>query len=116
MSMDQDWLDQRLASENYLPDDGFTARVVAQLPQKRKAALPVRGWILGGSGLLAFCLFVLQVFPLIRSLAAFSPTARITIAPAQLESFLQQPALLLGAMVCAILLTVGALSVLRRLA
>jgi len=47
MTIDPDRLDELLAREPYLDDDGFTARVLAELPPRRRDPRPL---VLGLSG------------------------------------------------------------------
>jgi hypothetical protein len=61
-----DWLDERLAVKAYLPDDGFTARVLERLPQTQPLAVVERRRILAVSSALAALLFVAQTFAMLR--------------------------------------------------
>jgi hypothetical protein len=65
---DRDWLDQRLASGTYLPDDGFTARVVGQLADTRARDLVRRQRILAVASVLALALVIVQIVPLIHDI------------------------------------------------
>jgi hypothetical protein len=69
---DKDWLDQRLEAGTYIPDDGFTARVVTRLPKRESRAVIVRRQILFLSTFLAVCLGAVQVIPLVRQMEALA--------------------------------------------
>jgi len=111
----QDWLDERIAVQNYIPDDGFTARVVSRLPQARADAVAIlRSRILFLSAFLAFCLLLVQIIPLAQGLqhlaSRYSPADFI----GQLAALVQQPAVLYGGAGCVILLGFASIPFLRR--
>ena len=115
MSMDQDWLDSRLAAESYLPDQGFTARVVSSLPHKPRTVVSLRVVILCGTGLLAFWLFLWQLPPVLQSVGhSLGGRYSVGINLGLLSAELQQPMVLFS--LAGILLTVGVGSIpfLRR--
>ena len=54
---DHDWLDGRLAREQYISDDGFTAGVIDRLPKSRPSSVGTLRWtVLLISTCLAACL------------------------------------------------------------
>ncbi len=65
---DHDWLDQRLASGGYVPDDGFTARVLDRASAKRARSLHLRRVILMCAAVLAGALVLVQSVALARSI------------------------------------------------
>lgn len=68
---DQDWLDAQLVVDRYIPDDGFTGRVVGRLPKRGATAGALRQRILFVSAFLAMCLVAVQIVPLFRSIEFF---------------------------------------------
>ena len=115
MNMDQDWLDRRLAAESYLPDDGFTSRVVDRLPKAPHRTFSFRRRILMCSWLLAFCLFLVLFVSALQTtqhvLASLSTASVLT----RFAGELRQPYVLLCAATGAALLGLGTLRFLERL-
>jgi hypothetical protein len=113
---DNDWLDQRLAAKDYLPDDGFTAQVMERLPQKQPASAGQLRWrILSLSVALAFGVFVLQVLPLFREI---NPLAARFFSPeglAHLVALCEQPTVLYSAAAGIVLLGFATIPILNRL-
>jgi len=100
---------------NYIPDDGFTARVVDRLPRSRAGAAEVLRWrILLVSAFLAFCLVIVQIVPLARDLdqlaSAYSPGETFR----HLLGLIRQPAVMLGGAVCVIVAGFASIPFLRR--
>jgi hypothetical protein len=112
---DRDWLDERLAVENYIQDDGFTGRVISRLPNMRSSAVALLRWrILFISALLSTGLLALQIGPLTRSLTQlffhYSPMDGLEL----LSRILQQPNVIYGGAGCVILLGFASIPFLRR--
>jgi hypothetical protein len=113
---DRDWLEDRMAMNNYIPDDGFTARVVERLPKTRSQPMASLRWrILFVSAFLAFCLIVVQIVPLVSGLDqlgwhySFAPS----LGPV-LGSWVRQPTVILGGAGCVVLLAFASIPFLRR--
>jgi hypothetical protein len=111
---DHDWLDQRLAADNYLPDEGFTARVMERLPAKRTRPMRTREGILAVAAFAAICLAAVQVVPLFQNIQQFATHHPIQEMVLGLAGFLQQPMVLAGAGLGMTLLTVASIPLLRR--
>jgi hypothetical protein len=112
---DNDWLDDRLASAAYLPDDGFTVRVITQLPKpKGSYALGIRGYILLVSSVICLALVAILIGPLVTTLnemaSHYSPLAEM----GRLVGLLRQPAALYAAEGISAIGTLIALPFLRR--
>jgi hypothetical protein len=114
-NQDRDWLDERIAVSNYIPDDGFTARVVRSLPKpSAEPALSQRTMILMVSTLLAMALIVLQVGPLIQSINHFVAHTIRGESVVQIAKWIQEPAVLFSGACGLTLLGVAAIPFLRR--
>jgi hypothetical protein len=116
MNVDNDWLDQRLAvKDTYIPDEGFTARVMGHVPKKQPAtAGRIRWRVLSISVAIAFCLFVLQIVPLLQNL---NPLLTHYTSPDALNDLImlcQSPAVLFSIAGSVILLGFAAIPLLRR--
>jgi hypothetical protein len=120
MSMDdlqeKDWLDQRLAATAYLPDDGFTVRVVEKLPHRPRRAFSRRTFILFVATFAAICLVASQLIPLFQAAVGLVAEGSLDHLVAVIGKSLQQPAVLLGCGGGMALLTLGAYPLLKRLA
>ena len=112
---DRDWLDQRMALNNYIPDDGFTARVVGRLPKARAHAMAApRRRILFVSAFLAFCLVLVQIVPLVRGIDQLASHFSLAWPLAHFLGLVRQPAVLLAAAGGVIVLGFASVPFLRR--
>jgi hypothetical protein len=109
-----DWLDERLAVDRYIPDDGFTARVVSRLPERRSMAVIVRRRILFVSVFLAVCLGAVQVVPLVLTVERFLALHSPIEAFVRLAAFAEQPFVLVCAAAGIIALSFASIPLLRR--
>lgn len=112
---ERDWLDERLAAQDYLPDDGFTGRVVGLLPKMRARAAELLRWrILFISALLSTCLLAVQIMPLARGInqmfLQYSPMETV----GQLSRLLQQPDVIFGGAAGIVILGFASIPLLRR--
>jgi hypothetical protein len=99
MTIDPDRLDEHLAREPYLDDGGFTGRVMAELPPRRRDARPI---VLGLSGAAAAVTAALVLPGAVQAgLAAASAVA----LPAALP-----PGLLVGAVAALVAAAVAGLA------
>jgi hypothetical protein len=111
---DQDWLDRRLTADNYIPDEGFTARVMERLPVKQPQAVVLRQRILAASAFVAACLIALQIVPLFHTfehLAAHHPITGLFLG---LATLIQQPLILVAAAAGMTFVAVASIPLLRR--
>ncbi len=111
---DKDWLDERLASGVYIPDDGFTGRVVNRLPKiySREAKLRLR--ILFTAALLAVCLAALQIVPLVREIEMVGGQYSLAQMMNSGLSYLQKPTFVLGVAATILVSTLASIPLLRR--
>jgi hypothetical protein len=112
---DQDWLDDHLAADNYIADDGFTARVITQLPKALpNRAASLRGRILFISAVFSLGLALLLIVPLAGTVgSSFNQLSRDISIP-HLVSLFRQPAVLYGGAGCILLLTLASIPFVRR--
>jgi hypothetical protein len=115
IDQDHDWLDDHLAADNYLVDDGFTARVITQLP----TALPhraasLRGRILFISAVLSLGVALLLIVPLAGTVGTSFYQLSRDISTAHLVSLFRQPAVLSSVAGCILLVTVASIPFVRR--
>jgi hypothetical protein len=114
-NQDRDWLDERLTMSNYIPDDGFTARVVSRLPESRpQKARSFRSFILLLSGLVAAVLALVQIVPVFRNLNHVALRYLTGDSLGHVASFVQQPVYLYSAAGCMGLLAIVSIPFLRR--
>jgi hypothetical protein len=114
MMEDQDWLDRRLAAGHYVPDEGFTSRVVERLPDRRTRPVMARQWILAATAFLAICLAAAQIVPLFRDMqqfAAHHPVANQLLA---IVDFAERPFVLFGIAASLTALAFASIPFLRR--
>ena len=111
---DRDWLDRRLAAGTYVPDDGFTARVVGRLSVNRAREITRRRQILAIAAILATALILVQIIPLAHALqqlvAGQSIPGLIGAIGANMHGYL----LPVSAAVAMTALALGSISLLRR--
>jgi hypothetical protein len=98
---DKDWLDERLAASAYLPDDGFTARVVEGLPQRPRTSI---------------CLIASQSIPLFQMVVGLVAGGSLDHLVGLIGKSLHQPIFLAGCGGAMALLTLSAYPFLKRLA
>ncbi len=111
---DQDWLEQRLAIDKYIPDDGFTAGVIDRLPAPQARPMVARRLILVASAFTAVCLAAVLIMPLFHTIQEFTarrPVAGIFLG---LTSLIQKPAFLISAAVGMTALAFASIPLLRR--
>ena len=112
---DRDWLDDRIAVGNYIPDDGFTARVVSRLPKVRSSAAEALRWrILFISALLAGGLLVAQMISLAHGVTYLISRDSLAGVLGQLALFLEQPRVLYGGAAGIVILGFASIPFLRR--
>jgi hypothetical protein len=111
---DHDWLDQRMAVDAYVPDDGFTARVIERLPAKRPRAVVLRQRILAASVFLAVCLMALHVVPLVYNLEQFTAHHSPLEMFARVATFILQPVVQVRAAIAIVVLAFASIPLLRR--
>jgi hypothetical protein len=112
---DKDWLDDRLVSAAYLPDDGFTVRVIAQLPKANRAyALGIRGYILLISSVICLALVAILIGPLVATLLQVASHYSATEETGRFVGLLRQPLAVYGAEAVSVVGTIIALPFLRR--
>ena len=114
-NQDRDWLDERIAVQNYIPDDGFTAGVVNRVAKTRAdAAGIVRRRILFLTTFLAACLLVVQMVPLADGVSHLASRYSPLEAMKELAALLHQPGVVFGGAGCVILLGIASIPFLRR--
>jgi hypothetical protein len=111
---DRDWLDQRLASATYVPDDGFTARVVGRLAAEQAQTMKVRSVILAVAALLALALMLVQAVALARSVRPLRPSQSVADFIAFVGTHAGSFAFLTGVAVAMSVFTVALLFFARR--
>lgn len=111
---DQDWLDQRLAADNYIPDEGFTTRVVGGLGVERASSLAARRRILAVAAFVAICLAAAQIVPLFRALQQFVLHHSIAETLTGLIGLTHQPFVLVGLGTGLTVLAFASIPLLRR--
>ncbi len=115
MLMDNhDWLDERLAADSYIPDDGFTARVVRRLPARSTRAEVQRRRILMISAFVAFCLVAVQLVPLFDSARQFLIHHSPVDLLGEMIELAQRPAVVLRAAAAMAVLALVSIPFLRR--
>jgi hypothetical protein len=113
---DKDWLDERLAASAYLPDDGFTARVVEGLPQRPRRAFNRRTLILFVAVFTSICLIASQSIPLFQMVVGLVAGGSLDHLVGLIGKSLHQPIFLAGCGGAMALLTLSAYPFLKRLA
>jgi hypothetical protein len=111
---DKDWLDRRLAADNYIPDEGFTARVVERLPAERASSFAARRCILAVAAFVAVCLAAAQVIPLFRALQQFVAHHSVAETLTGFISLTHQPFVLMGVGAGMTVLAFASIPLLRR--
>ncbi len=116
---EHDWLDERLAEMPYLPDGGFTERVVSHLPQSiRTDAGRVRRRILtiatGSALALGLVLAVRDVPSLVHTMTPLANAAPFTHAAGYLVEWARQPMFFYGGAAAITLSSFAILPFLRR--
>ena len=112
---DRDWLDQRMAVQDYIPDNGFTAGVVARLPKTRSDAAGIlRRRILFLSTLLAAGLLIVQMVPLAQGVGHLASRYSPMQAVEQFAILMRQPGVIYGSAGCIILLGFASIPFFRR--
>ena len=89
-----DWLDQHLAASPYIPDDGFTARVITHLPKKAAPAISLRQRILFLSAFLSTCLVAVLIGPLVSLISESTSRAAQAGTVDHVIGLAQQPMVL----------------------
>lgn len=110
---DRDWLDRRLQAGAYLPDDGFTARVLERLPAPRRA-LVLRRRILAVAALVAGGLALVLVLPLVHSIQQALAGHSLNGIAAVVATCARQVPFQVGAVAVTIILALASLSAARR--
>lgn len=115
---DRDWLDDRLAAGNYIPDDGFTSKVLAELPGNARKIEAQRRWILAGAFAVAAGVAISMTIADAGNWAlAFSRLLSGIFQAGNVAHFtalLEQPTGLLGLAAVAATLTAASIPFLRR--
>ena len=116
---DRDWLDDRLALNNYVVDDGFTAAVVDRLPKSLPGTVRAFRWrILFASTCLATCvafaLVLSEIGTLIQGFQKLPSLYAQAEGMTRIGALLQQPTFLYGGAGCIVLLGFVAIPFLRR--
>jgi hypothetical protein len=112
---DRDWLDERIAATNYIPDDGFTAKVVGRLPKTRSNAAELFRWrILFVTTFLALCLFAVQMVSVAQGVNQWITRDSLVKTVGQVAAFVQQPGVIYSAAGCVMLLGFASIPFLRR--
>jgi hypothetical protein len=113
-----DWLDERLAVNSYLPDEGFTAQVIGRLPETRPKVALLRSRILFLTMVFAFGLAtgmaIMKIGSLLQAfnrLATHGPLPEILTQIARLA---QHPGVIYGGAAAIILLGFVSIPWLRR--
>jgi hypothetical protein len=118
-NQDQDWLDGRLGAQKYISDDGFTGRVVDQLPASRpRPVRTLRSYILFVSTCFAACvglsLLIMEIGPLAETFHRALSRDSFAESLNHLAAVVQQPGVLRGGAIGIVLLGVAAIPFLRR--
>jgi len=91
----QDWLEKRLSGANYIPDDGFTARVASKLPQRVPRAVDVlRRRVLMIAISIAFALLVILLIPVIEQANAWFSQPAVAEKVMLVDTLAHRPRLL----------------------
>ena len=111
---DLDWLDERLAAESYIPDHGFTARLMDSLPKRTTRAIKRRTLILFASGFAAVCLMAVQIIPLLQAVIQLVSGGTVDNVMEVVAMRLRQPAFLFECGAAVGLLSLASIPFLRR--
>ena len=111
---DQDWLDRRLAVDKYIPDEGFTARVIDRLPAQQSRSLVMRCRILAAAAFLAVCLVAVQIGPLFHSIRQLMADHSVAEIFGLVATIAQRPVFLFSVAAGMTILAVASIPLLRR--
>jgi hypothetical protein len=116
---DTDWLDDKLGVNNYIPDDGFSARVVDQLPQAwlsnaesmRRGILILCGFFAAG---VAVGMLAMQIGPLKQAVSVLLSRSSMMAALNHFMLMMHEPVVLYSVSGGLFILAFAAIPLLRR--
>jgi len=116
---DTDWLDDKLGVNNYIPDDGFSARVVDQLPQAwlsnaesmRRGILILCGFFAAG---VAVGMLAMQIGPLKQAVSFLLSRSSMMAALNHFMLMMHEPVVLYSVSGGLFIVAFAAIPLLRR--
>jgi hypothetical protein len=112
---DGDWLDSQLAETSYVPDDGFTASVLQNLPKAPARPVSIRTKVMLAAGFVACCILFLLLPGALEAARQFAGNPAVTSTFSKTAgSLLHQPIVFYSSIGAIVALLIAAVPLAKR--